>query len=225
MPRTTLRIYALAELVFLFKEEGATAKELAAADQFARRLAGWPVVTSWAGPLVLQELHRAGRQSDDAMNAAKEHLLASPRFRFLRWFVADAVLAESPTEARSAVSRAPAPDDRVWAALPLDGPEFLGIAGSAFALGGDPQRAVPLLKAATDWCGPSPHHQEIFQIFWLLLQLRHRLALSEALEQTGDRDGACAQYAAILTRWGNAKPRSVTADEARAHAKALSCRL
>jgi serine/threonine-protein kinase len=43
------------------------------------------------------------------------------------------------------------------------------------------------------------------------------------LEQKSDRDGACAQYAAILSRWGNAKPKSVTADKARARSTALAC--
>ena len=43
------------------------------------------------------------------------------------------------------------------------------------------------------------------------------------LEQKSDRGGACEQYAAILRRWGGAKPRSITADKARARSKALAC--
>jgi serine/threonine-protein kinase len=42
-------------------------------------------------------------------------------------------------------------------------------------------------------------------------------------EEDGNKPSACAHYAKILERWGHAKPRSVTADEARARSKALGC--
>jgi serine/threonine-protein kinase len=51
------------------------------------------------------------------------------------------------------------------------------------------------------------------------------LYLGETDENAGQKDSACASYAKVLERWGHAKPRSVTADEARAHAKALGCGL
>ena len=47
--------------------------------------------------------------------------------------------------------------------------------------------------------------------------------LGEALESKGDTQGACAAYAEVLEHWGNAKPRSKTADAARAHMKKLGC--
>ncbi len=37
------------------------------------------------------------------------------------------------------------------------------------------------------------------------------------------KPGACAAYAVVLDRWKNAKPRSVTLEEARARSKALEC--
>jgi len=49
------------------------------------------------------------------------------------------------------------------------------------------------------------------------------LWLGEAREQKGDTAGACIEYAVVLARWGTAKPRSVSADEARAHQKSLGC--
>ena len=49
------------------------------------------------------------------------------------------------------------------------------------------------------------------------------LSIGLALEQKGDKEGACAAYASVLDRLGNAKPRSVTAEKAKAHAKALGC--
>ena len=48
-------------------------------------------------------------------------------------------------------------------------------------------------------------------------------ALGQALEATGDKPGACAAYKVVLDRWGKAKPRSVTADHARARSTALGC--
>ena len=51
------------------------------------------------------------------------------------------------------------------------------------------------------------------------------LYLGELDEQSGDKPSACAHYAKVLDRWGRAKPRSVTADEARAHATKLGCGL
>jgi serine/threonine-protein kinase len=47
--------------------------------------------------------------------------------------------------------------------------------------------------------------------------------LGTALEARGDKEGACEAYRTVLGRWGHAKPRSVTADEARTHASALGC--
>jgi serine/threonine-protein kinase len=47
--------------------------------------------------------------------------------------------------------------------------------------------------------------------------------LGGALEAKGDSAGACGAYRVVLDRWGKAKPRSVTADKARARVAALRC--
>jgi serine/threonine-protein kinase len=44
-------------------------------------------------------------------------------------------------------------------------------------------------------------------------------------EEDGNKAGACGHYSRILERWGHAKPKSVTADEARARATKLGCSL
>jgi serine/threonine-protein kinase len=61
--------------------------------------------------------------------------------------------------------------------------------------------------------------------FGTFMWARTHLYLDELDEQRGDKAAACAQFAKILDRWGHAKPRSVTADEARAHARKLGCDL
>ena len=84
-----------------------------------------------------------------------------------------------------------------------------------FFLGGRGEETRPLLEGVLKMCsgefGKSMH--------WT----RSHLYLGELDEQKGDTAAACGHYAKVLHRWGNAKPRSVTADEARAHAKKLAC--
>ncbi len=87
--------------------------------------------------------------------------------------------------------------------------------GHVLWLAGREPEAVAALRAGTASCTvleeAIPH-------------TRGWLDLGRALESQGDRDGACAAYGSVLARWGHARPRSVTADAARARAKALSCR-
>jgi serine/threonine-protein kinase len=53
--------------------------------------------------------------------------------------------------------------------------------------------------------------------------MRAHLHLGDALASKGDTASACAAYRVVLDRWGSARPRSVTADQARAHAASLRC--
>jgi eukaryotic-like serine/threonine-protein kinase len=49
------------------------------------------------------------------------------------------------------------------------------------------------------------------------------LDLGLAREGLKDRLGACDAYRRVLQLWGNAKPRSVTAEKARDRMKAIGC--
>jgi eukaryotic-like serine/threonine-protein kinase len=53
--------------------------------------------------------------------------------------------------------------------------------------------------------------------------LHSHLYLGELDEEVGDKASACAHYAKVLEFWGRARPRSVTADAARARGKKLGC--
>jgi serine/threonine-protein kinase len=53
--------------------------------------------------------------------------------------------------------------------------------------------------------------------------VRAQYLLARAHEERGDKAEACAGYATVLREWGQAKPRSVTADAARARIKTLKC--
>jgi eukaryotic-like serine/threonine-protein kinase len=86
--------------------------------------------------------------------------------------------------------------------------------GRVYLLTGDVEEALPHLRRAAASCGLWGAPAEI---------MHATLGVGEALEQKKDNAGACDAYSKILAQWGAAKPRSVTADEARKRAKALGC--
>jgi hypothetical protein len=87
--------------------------------------------------------------------------------------------------------------------------------GALHDLAGDARGALPYLERASRACDSL-----WFPIDWV----RAHLQLGEAREATGDTAGACEAYAMVIERWGNAKPRSTSADTARARARALACK-
>jgi hypothetical protein len=91
--------------------------------------------------------------------------------------------------------------------------------GRALLLGGHAADAVAPLQAAARSCDVLSTPSEGNTIWWM----RSHVLLGQALEQTGDHAGACAAYAVVLDRWKNAKPRSVTLEEAKERSRALAC--
>ena len=86
--------------------------------------------------------------------------------------------------------------------------------GRVYLLVGRPDEAVEHLKRAVANC----------DLYTSTLDHVHaELDLGKALEQKHDTAGACDAYGKVLARWGHARPRSVTADEARARSKAIGC--
>jgi serine/threonine-protein kinase len=71
---------------------------------------------------------------------------------------------------------------------------------------GQRDRAIALLRDALSRCD---------QLTWPILAQRARLLLGQLLAESGDAAGAKEQYQAILRTWGDARPRSVTAEAAR----------
>jgi eukaryotic-like serine/threonine-protein kinase len=86
--------------------------------------------------------------------------------------------------------------------------------GRVYLLAGRVDDAIEHLTRAAAQCD---------QLTSTIDHVRAELNLGLALEQKPDRVGACAAYGKVLARWGHAKPRSVTADAARARATALRC--
>jgi tetratricopeptide (TPR) repeat protein len=127
-----------------------------------------------------------------------------------RIWLAGAVAATTREEAQAALARAPegalkAPPTAMTRAQ----------LGEVYRLAGRVDDALPLLESGARACvgldDAIPH-------------ARATLALAEAREAKGDAAGACAAYAAVIARWGEAKARSTTADLARARIKALACK-
>ncbi len=108
------------------------------------------------------------------------------------------------------------------AALPSFGrvPPFVpnmpaqALAGHAYLLADRLDDAVPALRQGTATC------TVLFDPFG---NTRGWLDLGSALEAKGERAGACDAYRVVVDRWGHARPRSVTAEHARARTAALGC--
>jgi serine/threonine-protein kinase len=97
------------------------------------------------------------------------------------------------------------------------GPSNDGVAlllGRAHLLAGDRETAIALL---------APLSVECVTLGAPGIVERASFLLGQALDQGGDTNGACAAYQRVLAHWGNAKPRSVTADKARERSRALGC--
>jgi len=118
---------------------------------------------------------------------------------------------ETPEEARDALGLFPnvAPPRVI-----TDRDASLAMFGKLYALAGSLDVAIPLLQRTVKSC---------YALMMPLVHTRSTYYLGQALEASGDRDGACNAYASVLARWGNAKPPSVTAGKARERARTLRC--
>jgi serine/threonine-protein kinase len=168
-------------------------------------------------PTMLGALARAGSISAAQRAAQRTDWLATWRAKTSAAYLGDLWLA---AWAMPAGSR----DDGVAAidALPgLGGPPVFaptitsqGHVGHAYLLAGRAGDAVAPLRAGASSCTVLGDN---------LANTRAWHDLGAALETTGDNAGACQAYGVVLARWGHARPRSVTAEDARVRSKALGC--
>jgi serine/threonine-protein kinase len=86
--------------------------------------------------------------------------------------------------------------------------------GVTYLLAGRIDEAIERLRFATRSCRALRHPFE---------HVRAHDWLGRALEAKGLGHEACDAYAAVISRWGEAKPRSVTAQHARERLRALGC--
>jgi tetratricopeptide (TPR) repeat protein len=86
--------------------------------------------------------------------------------------------------------------------------------GETYRLAGELDEAAARLEAATRVCALPSITIAITPAY---------LGLGRLREARGDVSGACGAYAQVLAAWGQARPRSITADGARAGAARLHC--
>jgi serine/threonine-protein kinase len=161
-------------------------------------------------------LARAKRMSAAELDAARSATIAAvdtkaePLARASLWYALYARPAATREEAKNALELLPEfePLPHYWY-FPAD-----FAIGEVYRLAGDPEKAIPHLQRAANACDA---------IYYPFENTRAHFALGQALETNQDTAGACAAYAVVVRRWGQARPRSVTGERARARMAALKC--
>ena len=204
--------------VLALDETGDRARAVAVAEAHLRRL---PALTQddpvGGRSVALWIEHLAGRISDAEFRSRREAWAKDaasrmpPRLANQAWFFFYGLTAVTAEDAREALDELP----RYSPLPPYDGNvPFERAMGQVLLLAGRVDEAIAHLRRALTACFATdylPGHQFAAEL------------LGEALEAKGDPQGACAAYAEVLVHWGNAKPRSKTADAARAHMRKLGC--
>jgi serine/threonine-protein kinase len=202
-------------IVRVAAESGDDARARRVAERYLARRSAWePLMTGDVTVELMARLRRAGvRTAADAARNREARLAQWPAAIDVfgtRWVDLWASGVTTADDAREAL--AARPDAAAGAGSMYDG-GFVAV-GETYLLAGRVDEAIPWLEASAHACNVLESPVSI---------LRARLLLGEAREKKGDAAGACAEYDAVLSRWGAARPRSVTAEEARLHHKALQC--
>jgi len=195
-----------------YAEMGEPEKALAIAARLERQRAAWVEDDPEDRVELLAILVRAHRAPASELAAARAAVVARPSVTpgFL-WQVVYASSVATSAEARDALAALP----RFSAPVGRDA-HWQGEMGRTYLLAGRATEALPYLRRAAHACA---------ELNWSYPEyVQGKQLYGEALEATDDRDGACAAYADVIARWGNAKPRSVTADKARARIAAFGCK-
>ncbi len=213
-------------LADIYVESGRTDEAAAVANDYLNRQDLW---IGFTNPLFFQNvLFRAGkldlptfearradwlRERDVEIKAKEEGKQGQARERAFPWIDGYADFVQTKEEAVAAIGLLP-----VYLPLPPSTRRNVGretALGKVYALAGDADGAKFFLARATAHCGaldyPSPH-------------TRAHFFLGMSREIAGDTPAACAAYAIVVSRWGDAKPRSVTATKAKDRMKVLGCK-
>ncbi|MDC0747075.1 serine/threonine-protein kinase [Polyangium mundeleinium] len=199
-------------------ETGRVKEAAAVATDFLRRHEGWQLGRVLDDPSVyLSRIAARGgaiaegdvRARRDAWYGVALRSASSADDRTRAWDLAYVAGIEREDEALEALSARPTDVPRLGVSQGFDA----GI-GRVLWLGGKREEAHPFFERAFRRCS---------RFEWIMSSMRADLLYGRALEARGAHDRACQAFARILARWGEAKPRSVTAEEARKHARALGC--
>jgi eukaryotic-like serine/threonine-protein kinase len=206
-------------------ESGRLPEAAAYAAQYLKRREAWlpePFAEDFAiandvTPLLLRTLRVAKALSPDDFRKQRDAFVASWQARFTPdafgyvWMHGRAAVVESPADADEALGAFPG------LVIPAYTPKTLATVsvGKTYLLAGRVDEAIAVLARTAGSC------------LALELPVAHTHAslwLGKAREAKHDTAGACQAYGLVLSRWGKAVPRSISADEARARSKALGCK-
>jgi serine/threonine-protein kinase len=212
-------------LVDALLEEGRTADARAIAESFLKRKDAWVTPhrvddrAIWEDPIprMLGVLAHTGGLTPTQMTKERDEWMriwrekTSDAYVNYLWFYGFARPTETRAEAADALAALPS-----YSPLPPFNPTSIAAAfvGRVYLLAGSTEEALPWLEKAQSEC---------IALYEPVAHTRALLDLGHAYEKRGDRGAACVSYAKVLARWGTAKPRSVTASDARARSVALGC--
>jgi tetratricopeptide (TPR) repeat protein/predicted Ser/Thr protein kinase len=208
-------------LLGIARETGDDAQAFRIALDFASRSDMWSKSTQGdvgidSGRAVERQAVRAGGLARSEFVARRTAWIAEERRNLahpgLIWTYAFASSAETPEEANEALRVLPefAPLTSVVHYVGIPDAEV----GRTYLLAGDVDQAIAYLTKAVATCVAFRHP---------FVHTRAQLELGEALERKGNNPGACGAYRKVVDRWGSAKPRSISAEKARARMTALGC--
>jgi tetratricopeptide (TPR) repeat protein len=219
-------LYLTRSLFTLLEEVGDLESARRLADNLTARLSVLPTnqgAEDWAiaqdpVPLLYEARFRAHALTRVERDAKRDAWVAAwrerttPAYYGYLWIQAYATDASSPDEAIEAMRAL----GDLGGAIPLYRPQTATNfdIGRTLLLAGEVDRALPFLRKATRSCLP---------LDFPFPFVRAQLWLGEALARSGDTAGACDALRTVTARWGNARPRSVTATAARARARDLGC--
>jgi len=209
-------------LTFLAEEQGKLENGALAADYYLKHRAAWTPSLDHLTyePIAWNALRLAGKLDQPELTRRRTEWIAAAAVAFkagglqkehpfYAWIVGWAFTAKTPVEAKAAVAAMPTPVPPIW---DLD---WSMVFGRTLLLAGRTDEAIVVLRRLTRTCRALEGAIE---------HTRGHDLLGQALEANRDTPGACAAYQVVLTRWGNAKPRSVTAVHARERVAALQCK-
>ena len=208
-------------LLGIAREMGDDAQAFRIALDFANRSDTWSKSTQGdvgidSGRAVERQAVRPGGLARSELVARRAAWIEEERRNLahpgLIWTYAYASSAETPEEANEALRALPefAPLTSVVHYVGIPDAEV----GKTYLLAGDVDQAIAYLTKAVATCVAFRHP---------FVHTRAQLQLGEAFERKGNTSGACGAYQKVVERWGNAKPRSISAEKARARIGALGC--
>jgi eukaryotic-like serine/threonine-protein kinase len=206
--------YALL-LIRIYTEIGRPREAARIADEYLKRKDVWVGASTVPGVsmFMLRTMLHAGALPKESFERARAEWIAEwPKVGDndpgRLWLLAHTIAIEQRDEAEDALAAfARLPPGAVSRQLLRRHSAGLG---QMYLLTGRVDEALPFLRPENRSCRTPGEDPPDFR-------------LGQALEQKGDKEGACAAYAKVVDRWGDSKPRSVTADKAKTRARALGC--